>query len=56
MIFDNEELTIVENELLHTLETYYFLYDIDKIPEPIPEKLDVLQLDQDSPSQLIQLY
>ncbi|CAF1094569.1 unnamed protein product [Didymodactylos carnosus] len=36
---DNEILTVVENELLHNLETYYFLYDILRIPVRINEKM-----------------
>jgi hypothetical protein len=36
---DNKLLTIVENELLHNLETYYFLFSFLFIPVVIPKQI-----------------
>jgi hypothetical protein len=36
---DDETLTILRNELLHNLETYYLFYDIDNIPMKMTDEL-----------------
>ena len=40
LTLDNETLAVVESELLHNLETYYFLYDITQIPVRITKTMD----------------
>ncbi|CAF1442808.1 unnamed protein product [Adineta ricciae] len=56
LILDGEKLTVAENELLHTLEAYYYLYDVDKIPGPIPENLDIDEINKNQSLPLIQNY
>ncbi|CAF4848873.1 unnamed protein product [Rotaria sp. Silwood1] len=57
MISDSETFTIIENELLHNLEAYYLLHDIQHIPVRMSESMDYQDFKEiESSLQLLKFY